>query len=166
VPCRNAWHRKLALGGRLYAHQDQPWENPFVGSSNGKGLRNEFLKGDVSLLMVMEGRSWRRRHSENGVQHIHRSALQGRTALGSLPQWRAAWTTPQACSLNWTADGVTSEAARLMTAVIATVAAAGIELDLDADPHCVDGKCGLVSRRRSVLAACADITLTKIRVGY
>jgi transposase InsO family protein len=71
-----------------YIPPGSPWENPFVESFNGR-LRDEFLNIEL-FASVQEAKLLSEQHRiEYNVYRPH-SALQGRTPLEVLQQWKAA----------------------------------------------------------------------------
>ena len=74
--------------GTAYIPPGSPWENPFVESFNGR-FRDEFL--NIELFgSLQEAKLLAEQHRiEYNVYRPH-SALQGRTPLEVLQQWRAA----------------------------------------------------------------------------
>lgn len=74
--------------GTEYIPPGSPWENPFVESFNGR-LRDEFLNIEL-FASLAEAKVLAERHRiEYNVYRPH-SALQGRTPLEVLQQWKAA----------------------------------------------------------------------------
>ena len=74
--------------GTAYIEPGSPWENPFVESFNGR-FRDEFLNIEL-FASVQEARLLAEQHRvEYNTYRLH-SALQGRTPLETLQQWRAA----------------------------------------------------------------------------
>ena len=74
--------------GTAYIPPGSPWENPFVESFNGP-FRDEFLNIEL-FTTVQEARLLAEQHRiEYNVYRPH-SALQGRTPLEVLQQWKAA----------------------------------------------------------------------------
>jgi transposase InsO family protein len=84
-----------ALTGQLGCRQTakgldagQPWENPFVESFNSR-FRDEFLNIEL-FASVPEARVLAEHHRIEYNTYRPHSALQGRTPLEVLQQWRAA----------------------------------------------------------------------------
>ncbi len=74
--------------GTAYIPPGSPWENPFVESFNGR-FRDEFLNIEL-FASVQEAKLLAEQHRiEYNVYRPH-SALQGRTPLEVLQQWKAA----------------------------------------------------------------------------
>ena len=74
--------------GVAYIPPGSPWENPFVESFNGR-LRDEFLNIEL-FSSVKEAKILAERHRMEYNTYRPHSALQGRTPLEVLQQWRAA----------------------------------------------------------------------------
>jgi transposase InsO family protein len=73
--------------GTAYIPPGSPWENPFVESFNGR-FRDEFLNIEL-FASVQEAKLLAEQHQiEYNVYRPH-SALQGRTPLEVLQQWKA-----------------------------------------------------------------------------
>ena len=74
--------------GTAYIQPGSPWENPFVESFNGR-FRDEFLNIEL-FTAVQEARLLAEQHRIEYNTYRPHSALQGRTPLEILQQWRAA----------------------------------------------------------------------------
>ena len=71
-----------------YIPPGSPWENPFVESFNGR-LRDEFLNMELFASLAKAKVLAEQHRIEYNVYRPH-SALQGRTPLESIQQWKAA----------------------------------------------------------------------------
>jgi putative transposase len=74
--------------GTAYIPPGSPWENPFVESFNGR-LRDEFLNIEL-FSSLPEARVLAEQHRIEYNFYRPHSALQGRTPLEVLQQWKAA----------------------------------------------------------------------------
>jgi transposase InsO family protein len=71
-----------------YITPGSPWENPFVESFNSR-FRDEFLNIEL-FASVLEARLLSEQYRMEYNSYRPHSALQGRTPLETLQQWRAA----------------------------------------------------------------------------
>jgi transposase InsO family protein len=74
--------------GTAYIPPGSPWENPFVESFNSR-LRDEFLNIELFSSLPETKLLAEQHRIEYNVYRAH-SALQGRTPLEFLQQWKAA----------------------------------------------------------------------------
>jgi transposase InsO family protein len=74
--------------GAKYIPLGSPWENPFVESFNSR-LRDEFLNIEL-FASLSEAKELAERHRMEYNTYRPHSALQGRTPLEVLQQWKAA----------------------------------------------------------------------------
>jgi len=74
--------------GAKYIPPGSPWENPFVESFNSR-LRDEFLNIEL-FASLPEAKVLAERHRMEYNTYRPHSALQGRTPLEVLQQWKAA----------------------------------------------------------------------------
>jgi len=88
--------------GTAYIAPGSPWENPFVESFNSR-FRDEFLNIEL-FVSVQEARRLAEQYRMEYNTNRPHSALQGRTPLEVLQQWRAAWL-PTSSQRNWTSRG-------------------------------------------------------------
>ncbi len=74
--------------GVAYIPPGSPWENPFVESFNSR-LRDEFLNIEI-FASLLEAKVLAEQHRMEYNSYRSHSALQGRTPLVVLQQWKAA----------------------------------------------------------------------------
>jgi transposase InsO family protein len=74
--------------GAEYIPPGSPWENPFVESFNSR-LRDEFLNIEI-FASFLEAKVLAEQHRMEYNSYRPNSALQGRTPLEVLQQWKAA----------------------------------------------------------------------------